>query len=154
MSSLRDRVKELKQEIIIYHKQSHLIIYNRDDVGAPLSFMATEKITELDAKCAELNRKILALEIAIAEDKLKKREVVPLKEAELLVLTVVNKRDYDKFIESKTIVEATGLERNRIYEILRGFIIAGLVKYGETSQGKVKGYRATQNGLAYLKSCQ
>lgn len=143
-----DTIEQLKIKIIALHQQAHKIIMNRQDISQPLNFGEAKRFEDINKSCDELQKK-LRLILVVQEPKPERVFVKgQFTEQEKRLLDALKGR-YPTPTPGKDLVILTGLKRNRVYEHLRTFLVAGLVAYCGRVPGK-DGYQLTKPGLDHL----
>jgi hypothetical protein len=141
-------IDQLKNKIIALHAQAHQIIMNRQDINEPLTFGEAKRFAEINDSCDELQKK-LRLILVVKELPMERVFIKGrFTEQEKKLLDALKGR-YPTPTPGKDLVILTGLKRNRVYEHLRTFLVAGLVAYCGRVPGK-DGYQLTKPGLDHL----
>lgn len=137
MGQSNQRLEILTEKIKEIHELCHEIIYLRPAVEDPLTDYEQCKYNKLENSCRALQQEAKALEKLI---KLEGQTFPDLTHQETVLLIALNNAKSSQDVYD--LIAKTGLNRSRIYEHLRKFIIVGWVtrvtgkKYCITDSGK------------------
>jgi DNA-binding MarR family transcriptional regulator len=144
---LRQRIKVLTKQIKQYHKDSTAIIYNRKDVAEPLNKNQMRELDLLDRNVEKLQNQIKEL-VKLEQDVENIR--VELTPRETMIIKYIAER-YPNKVRMKDLTNDLQLKRNRVYEHLRAFMIAGYVSHQKAEKHKLESYFITSSGINYIK---
>jgi len=144
---LRQRIKVLAKQVKQYHLDSTAIIYNRKDVAEPLTKSEMRELDLLDRNVEKLQNQIKEL-VTLEQDVENLR--VELTPRETMIIKYIAER-YPNKVRMKDITNDLQLKRNRVYEHLRAFMIAGYVLHQKAEKHKLESYYITSSGISYIK---
>ena len=149
MSDLRQELRDIRERIKSLHESSHKLIFMRTDLSQTLNTSSQLRLEELDEEAQALFDRISSIERQLKGERFRKRQLVDLTDKENAVLTAIVEA-HPGFIKVRDIVKRTGLKRNRVYECLRSFVVAGFIEHQSLNQDSVDGYILTDDGYDFL----
>jgi 23S rRNA G2069 N7-methylase RlmK/C1962 C5-methylase RlmI len=130
---LQDRTTEitkLEKDILTIHQEVRLLIYERSDINETLSERALARVAELDERCDKLQKQLRVLrKIVIAEKDTFTH--ISLKPVENKIMKLIVDK-YPNHITVKELSIKSEMKRNRVYECIRPFIVAGFIEQVST----------------------
>lgn len=155
MQEILDEIASIEAVIKDLHKQSHNIIYRRKDISQPLSFSDMKEYDKINSRCLELQKEVASLKTKLAEIKKAEEALKQMVKSELteqerhFIFTMEAKSCKINVFTSRVLVDITKLNRARVNEHLRTFLVAGFIEPIHVSNGR-HGYYLTSRGRSFI----
>lgn len=153
MQELTKEIQILEKEILEIHREAESIVHDRPDLSVPLTSAEAKIFAYLERECASKQRCLKVLKHQLANAERGNNDPVELTEQEVQVLTLL--QDYfPTALKAQQMSVMCELNRARIYEHMRTFIVAGYVHH-KYRRKKITGYIITKRGqLAIQKNSE
>lgn len=146
---LTKEIQTLEKEIVQIHKEAESLVHDRPNLSLPLTSIEQQIYNCLERECASKQRCLKVLKHQLANAQKNNNEPIVLTEQEIQVLTLMQEF-FPTALKAQQMSIMCKVNRARIYEHMRTFIVAGYVHH-KHKNNKVIGYLITKRGQVAIE---